>query len=98
MNSPHMTWDDTNGNWTLSPTIAMSWWEETNVTDVSNCTDYCSNNCGDCSREFICYAESSDALSTPEGGVCNRHFVSALGPPDLILVPALILDAKVRRD
>ena len=75
---PDLVWNESIANYTLSPTVTAMYWEDTDVTDVSNCTDYCANGCGDCAYANHCYAELAEAISTPPGGVCNRVFYTEI--------------------
>lgn len=75
---PHLMWNETISNWTMLPRINAMWWEETDVTEIRNCTDYCANYCGACTVDSVCYDEELYTLSSPPAGVCNRVFVSSL--------------------
>ena len=77
---PHMTWDEDHSRWSLNKSMSVTWWDtDTTNTDIKNCsTDYCANGCGNCLRDYVCYDESSDALSTPPAGVCNRFFYTEI--------------------
>lgn len=74
---PYMDWDYQLRNWTFQNNFTIITWEDTNVTDVNNCTvNYCSNDCGKCKVNQVCYEEASMAISTSPAGVCNRMFSS----------------------
>lgn len=76
---PHMTWNTTTSNWTIDPQMSVTYWEETDIRNVYNCsTNYCANGCGQCLRDYFCYDEASDAVSTPPAGVCNRFFYTEI--------------------
>ncbi|CAG8503858.1 10114_t:CDS:2 [Paraglomus brasilianum] len=76
---PHMIWDPVASNWTIDSQMSVTYWEPTSVTGVYNCsTNYCANGCGQCLRDYFCYDEASDAVSTPPGGVCNRFFYAEI--------------------
>lgn len=76
---PHMTWNDSNSTWVIEPQMSVTYWEPTNITNVNNCSsNYCANGCGHCLRNYSCYDEASDAVSTPPVGVCNRFFYAEI--------------------
>lgn len=76
---PHMTWNSTTSNWDIDPSMSVTYWEDTNVTNVYNCSvNYCANGCGQCLQNYTCYNEASDAVSTPPAGVCNRFFYTEI--------------------
>lgn len=60
----------------MEPDVSTMWWDETNVTNVRTCTDYCANHCGACLVDSICHDEELHTVSTPPAGVCNRFSVS----------------------
>ncbi|KAI1402468.1 gluconolactone oxidase [Hypoxylon fuscum] len=77
---PHMTWNDTNSTWVIDPQMSVTYWENTTTyPNVNNCSsNYCTNGCGQCLRNYSCYDETSDAVSTPPAGVCNRFFYAEI--------------------
>lgn len=76
---PHMSWNDTASKWDMDPQMSVTYWETTNITNVNNCSsNYCANGCGHCLQNYTCYDESSDAVSTPPAGVCNRFFYAEI--------------------
>ncbi|KAF7625398.1 hypothetical protein AFLA_002263 [Aspergillus flavus NRRL3357] len=76
---PHFNWDAKAEDWVIEPTFYASWWEPTNYTGVRNCTlNYCANGCGDCIKDYICYDETSDAVSCPPQGICSSQFYAEI--------------------
>lgn len=72
---PTYTWNDSKSDWDLDPTMGMLVFEETNVTGIRNCSDYCANGCGNCGGT-VCYDLEPYAVAVAPAGVCSRSFIN----------------------
>lgn len=70
---PSYTWNDETSDWDLKSTLYIMYYEDTNVTGVRNCTDYCPNGCGTCGNS-VCYDLEPYAIAVAPAGVCSRGF------------------------
>ncbi|EFX03025.1 FAD-dependent oxidoreductase [Grosmannia clavigera kw1407] len=71
---PTYSWNATSLDWDLDPTMGLLIWEETNVTGVRNCSDFCANGCGNCGGT-VCYDLEPYAVAVAPAGVCDRGFI-----------------------
>lgn len=73
---PNLDWDYTKKTLVPKTDVTLMYFEDTNFTAVQNCsTNYCSNDCGICHRDYSCYDFANAAIATPPQGICYRGFM-----------------------
>ena len=76
INGPNLVWNSSIQKLVPSTDITLVYWEETDYTGPVNCSvNFCSNDCGPCNRDYICYDYKMDAIATMPPGVCYRGFM-----------------------
>lgn len=76
INGPSLIWNRTSQQLEPSSNITLVYWEETDYTGPTNCSsNYCSNDCGICNREYHCYDYKMNGIATTPPGVCYRGFM-----------------------
>ncbi|CAG8118547.1 unnamed protein product [Penicillium olsonii] len=73
---PTLDYDQDKHELVVNPNMTLVIWEETDYKGARNCSiDYCSNDCGRCDRDYVCYDYKTEAIATTPSGICYRGFM-----------------------
>lgn len=76
INGPSLIWNSSLQQLVPSTNLTLVYWEETNYTGATNCSEnFCSNDCGLCNHDYVCYDYKMDGIATTPPGICYRGFM-----------------------
>ncbi|KAJ5108004.1 hypothetical protein N7456_004679 [Penicillium angulare] len=76
INGPNLVWNSSSQKLEPSTSLTFVYWEETDYKGATNCSvNFCSNDCGPCNRDYICYDYKMNGIATTPPGICYRGFM-----------------------